>query len=406
MRKVLFINCSSRGSTGDIISSITDKLTSEGWKSVLCVNDVRNAEKSLSKIYKITRSQEARVNSLVSRFTGMPYGFAPLSTTKTKKIIIKEKPDIIHLHCPNGHILNLYSLIKWIKKKKIPTVITNHCEMFYTANCAHSYECEKWKNGCGYCEKLKDYVGKYYIDKTHKSWKKMHDSFTGFEKLAITSVSKWVYNRSKVSPILGRFPNYCVENGIDTNTFTYVPDKDNSIVDRYKIDANKKIVIFVTAHFTKSKGREYFLELAKQCADVAEFLLIGSIGAETGLPENVVNIGRVDSKEDLAKLYSLADASIILSKKETFSMTTAESLCCGTPVVGFKAGGPESIALLEYSQFCEYGDIQTLKKILEEALEIKLTEQNKKEISDIAKQKYEKERMANSYFEIYQGILQ
>ena len=87
-------------------------------------------------------------------------------------------------------------------------------------------------------------------------------------------------------------------------------------------------------------------------------------------------------------------------------MPTAESLCCGTPVVGFKAGGPESIALLEYSQFCEYGDIQTLKEKLEEVLEIKLTEQNKKEISDIAKQKYEKERMANSYFEIYKGLLQ
>ena len=41
-------------------------------------------------------------------------------------------------------------------------------------------------------------------------------------------------------------------------------------------------------------------------------------------------------------------------------MIVAESLCCGTPVVGFKAGGPEQIALPEYSRFCEYGGMDTL----------------------------------------------
>ncbi len=34
-------------------------------------------------------------------------------------------------------------------------------------------------------------------------------------------------------------------------------------------------------------------------------------------------------------------------------MVTAESLCCGTPVVGFTAGGPESIAIDAFSNFVE-----------------------------------------------------
>ena len=38
-------------------------------------------------------------------------------------------------------------------------------------------------------------------------------------------------------------------------------------------------------------------------------------------------------------------------------MVTAESLCCGTPVVGFKAGAPEQIAIKEFSEFVEYGDL-------------------------------------------------
>lgn len=41
-------------------------------------------------------------------------------------------------------------------------------------------------------------------------------------------------------------------------------------------------------------------------------------------------------------------------------MVTAESLCCGTPVVGFKAGAPEQIAIKEFSEFVEYGDLNSL----------------------------------------------
>lgn len=43
-------------------------------------------------------------------------------------------------------------------------------------------------------------------------------------------------------------------------------------------------------------------------------------------------------------------------------MVTAESLCCGTPVVGFLAGGPESIAIEKFSAFVEYGDLNAIKE--------------------------------------------
>ena len=47
-------------------------------------------------------------------------------------------------------------------------------------------------------------------------------------------------------------------------------------------------------------------------------------------------------------------------------MICAESLCCGTPVIGFRAGAPERIALKEYSDFVQYGDLNSLKeKVME-----------------------------------------
>ena len=46
-------------------------------------------------------------------------------------------------------------------------------------------------------------------------------------------------------------------------------------------------------------------------------------------------------------------------------MFVAESLCCGTPVVGFKAGAPEQIAIKDYSNFVPWGDIGALTTELE-----------------------------------------
>lgn len=402
MYKVLFINCSATGSTGAVISSIATELAKQGNKAVLCVPEVANEFASAAKIHKVSLPYETGLYRRIAYVTGLVYGFAPISTAKLKRIICKEKPDIVHLHCPNGHVANLYHLVSWLKEKEFPVVLTNHCEMFYTANCPHSYDCEKWKTGCGSCDTLREKVGPYWVDRTATSWRKMQRAYSGFQKMAVTSVSQWVHNRAMESPLLGKFPNYLVENGIDTNVFYYRQDAQEQVSEKYGIDSTKPVVLFVAANFTKSKGSAYFTELAKQFENIATFLLVGSTGTETGLPANVINIGRVEGPEELAKLYSIADATLVLSRKETFSMVTAESQCCGTPVVGFLAGGPESIAISEHAKFCAYGDVPALAEALKQQLK---KSHNKTQISQLALQKFTNEKMVDAYLRIYQTLL-
>lgn len=83
-------------------------------------------------------------------------------------------------------------------------------------------------------------------------------------------------------------------------------------------------------------------------------------------------------------------------------MVTVESLRCGTPVVGFKVCGHESIALPDYVSFVEYGNLQTLSEVLDEFVDRVM---NKTEISEKAISTYSKERMAQAYLEAYQKIL-
>ena len=110
--------------------------------------------------------------------------------------------------------------------------------------------------------------------------------------------------------------------------------------------------------------------------------------------------GAAKNQDELAQLYSEADVTLILSKRETFSMVTAESLCCGTPVVGFKAGGPESIALSEWSSFSEYGDIDSLCSSLRDLLVLNI---NKKEISEKACSTYSSDYCTNMFLSLYKS---
>ena len=82
-------------------------------------------------------------------------------------------------------------------------------------------------------------------------------------------------------------------------------------------------------------------------------------------------------------------------------MICAESLSCGTPIVGFEAGAPETISLPQYSAFCRYGDVDALQKLLEQAL---LKKENKEEISRLALTVYRKQEMCERYLGIYKEL--
>jgi glycosyltransferase involved in cell wall biosynthesis len=111
----------------------------------------------------------------------------------------------------------------------------------------------------------------------------------------------------------------------------------------------------------------------------------------------MILLGNISDRKELAKYYSLANVTVITSKKETFSMVVAESLCCGTPVVGFKAGGPEQIALEKWSQFVEHGDVDGLISGIQKTVDRKA----EKEIVLSAQEAYSQRIMVEKYVKQY-----
>lgn len=399
--KILQVNSVyNRGSTGKIVYDIHSELKNRGIDSIVCYGRGDKIEEE--GVYKVSSELYSKVNHLRAKVTGVLYGGCFFSTNKLCSIIKKENPDVVHLHCINGYFVNIYRLITWLKKKKIKTIITLHAEFMHTGNCGYAYECDKWKTGCGKCPRNKSEIGSYLIDSTHYSWLKMKKAFAGFEKLYILSVSPWLMNRAKESPILSNANHSFVLNGVETKIFkTYNDDLFQS----KKSQSGEKIIFHATPNFnadpSHNKGGYYVLKMAKELENEnINFVVAGDYAQGLEVPSNVKLLGKITNQISLAQHYAMADVTLLTSKRETFSMVTAESLSCGTPVVGFNAGAPEEITIAEFSNFVQYGDLSELTNAL---LDMINREFDKERISNIAKEKYDKKTMIERYLMFYES---
>lgn len=383
-------------STGKITQVIHQGLLRAGHESVVVYGRGKDAHEE--GVIRLCPEWYGKINGLRARLTGIKYGGCALSTMRLFHIIRREKPDVVHLQCINGNFVNIYSLIGWLKKHRIRTVVSLHAEFMHTANCGHALDCTQWQHGCGKCPNVKRATRSLFFDRTGESWRRMKEAFAGFEEDAvICPVSPWTEIRAKQSDIMKDFRFRTVYNGIDTDHIFHLQGKKRE---------KDNIVLNVTAYHSSEKehlkGGWYLRELARRMPEVT-FLVAGKAGQIPDLPENMKLLGVISDQQELAELYRNARLSILVSKRETFSMPCAESLCCGTPVVGFRAGAPEMISLPEYSEFVQQGDLPGLEEVVRKWLS--RTDLDAAEISEAAKRTYSAETMVQNLLDVYGSLL-
>ncbi|MBR0535936.1 MAG: glycosyltransferase [Clostridia bacterium] len=389
------------GSTGKIVKDISDSLLRDGHESYICYSQDLGFEKTEGvEFFKYVYLLEKYICAFLTRIFGNRYGNVFFSTMRLKKYIKKINPDVVHIHCLNDYSANLYTLLDFLKKNKYRTVITEHAEFYHTGNCAYAFECDKWKTGCYECPRLYYAVKSKLFDSTSRNWKKMRKAFDGADNVTLVSVSEWLSTRTQASEITRNVKNRVVLNGINTSLFrNYAKEEVSEDILQF---FDKKTVLFVTSSFySPVKGGTIVLEMARKLPQYNFVILCSGQVDCLGL-ENVKHIDFVKDQETLAKYYSMADVTLLTSKKETFSMPVAESLCCGTPLVGFYAGGPESIAIEEYCEFVDYGNVDLLCEKLTQAMNKTF---DKKKIAERAKAKYSAQTMAEEYTKVYKEII-
>ena len=115
-------NVYDRLSTGKIVADLHREYTARGIDSY--VSYARGPMVAQPHVQKFNWEFYAHINKIRAYLTGILYGGNIISTLKLFSQIKRIKPDIVHLHCINDDSVNIYWLLKFLKKKGIRTVVT------------------------------------------------------------------------------------------------------------------------------------------------------------------------------------------------------------------------------------------------------------------------------------------
>lgn len=340
--KVLLINSTcGTGSTGKICTDIAQALENEGHECKIAYGRRGVPDKYKKYAVKIGSNFGVKVHGFLSRiFDNSGFG----SRRATKKFIkwVKEyDPDVIHLHNIHGYYLNVEVLFKYLKTCGKRIVWSLHDCWTFTGHCAHfeTVACYKWRNGCYKCAKKKSYPASLVFDRSKKNYKLKKQLFTAIPNLTLIVASKWLAKYVEES-FLREYPIKLIKNGIDLSIFNPTESdfrKIHGIEDKF-------VLLGVSDHWTKGKGRDVFIELSKRLDDEFKIVLVGTDDqVDKILPENIISIHRTANQIELAKIYSAVNLFVNPTWQDTFPTVNMEALACGTPIVTFNTGGSPEI---------------------------------------------------------------
>lgn len=318
-------------STGNIVRDIHQTLKNAGYASqVVCKTAAQKEEDVLA----ISSPLGGKWHALMTRLTGKQGFYSRISTNKLLKRWKKDTPDILHLHNVHSNFLHLPSLFAFARRRNIPVVITLHDCWYFTGKCYHFLDngCEKWKSECNACPKRKADIPSLLKDNSkwvfHRK-KKMYD----MDGLYIVGCSQWVSGQAKQSPMLAKAQISYIYNGVDCGQFAPRPAerKDNFVVVTM---ANKWF------DARNEQTRRAVLDWANK--QDSKLVIVGCNAAQQGAyakAQNVVCVGYVKDRDELARLYNGADVFLNMTLVDTLPTVNIEAALCGTPIITYDSGG-------------------------------------------------------------------
>jgi glycosyltransferase involved in cell wall biosynthesis len=259
---------------------------------------------------------------------GLQYVFYPSSFAVARERWFRDADGVV-LHNAHGSYFS-HTALPFLSSRRA-FVWFLHDQWAFTGHVAYSYECERWRSGCGSCPYLDEYP-RLPRDTTAALWRWKRAVYRR-SRLTVVAPSRWLASLARESPLLGRFPVHVVPNGVDLDVFR--PRRPEEARARLGLDPRRPVIFFAALDpGDPRKGADVLrAALARIDADV-EVVVAGD-----GTVDGARSLGRVEDEETLATAYAAADVFVLPSRLENLSNALVESVACGTPVAAFDVGG-------------------------------------------------------------------
>jgi glycosyltransferase involved in cell wall biosynthesis len=318
-----------------------------------------------------------------------------------------EQADVLNFHSLNDNYFN-YLAISHLTARK-PSVFTLHDMWDFTGHCSYSYDCDRWKTGCGRCPHL-DTFPSIRRDSTRIEWK-LKKLIYDRSDLFIVTPSNWLAEQARQS-ILARFPIHHIPYGIDTAV--YKPLDPVEVKSELGIPLDKKVILFSAQSLQdRRKGGDLLLKALQSLpATLKSELLLLVMGGGAGEIARTVEIptmqlGYVSSDTSKAAAYSAADVFIFPTRADNLPLVLQESMACGTPMVSFRIGGVPDLVRPDVTGYlAEAGDTAALAGGIVNLLENRdARERMSRSCREIALAEYSLGLQAERYLNLYKSAI-
>ncbi len=303
----------------------------------------------------------------------------PYSMIDITKLKLYKNADIIHFH----NIAEFVDVPSFLKKNKKPIVVTLH-DLYFLNGLLHIYELNKLNRF------TKNLLEKY---------KKMMEQFAKFDIKIIAPSNSVKKAAFRINSLLTDKIEI-IYHGIDTKK--YYPSNNPKVSENFKIDKSKKVILIIADNFGRiNKNFKNILDkIANSNLKNIHILAVGN--NYIAIKNDKIDFTNLEYSQNYSmnEIYSAADITLVPSLFETFSLVTAESISCGTPVVSFDNSGPsEIINHLENGYLAKFEDYDDLIQGIDYCFDS--FNKNSTKLDN----EFTIEHSTNKYIEVYKSLL-
>jgi glycosyltransferase involved in cell wall biosynthesis len=393
LRNVLLISAADAGGGSERSAyRLHSQLPAAGWTSNMLVGQRRTDDTRVRPLKRNAAWRAAdRVVSTVTDKLDLQYVCYPSSFGVARDPWFRDA-DVVQLFNTHGSYFS-HSALPLLSRRK--PVVWRLSDMWaFTGHVAYSYECERWRHGCGTCPHL-DVYPRLHRDTTAAlfRWK---DAVYRRSRITVVAPSRWLEQSARESPLLGRFPVHRIPNGVDLDRFRPRPRDEARLA--LGLDPNRTTVLWSALDLEdRRKGGREALDAMRRLGRPDVQLVVAGGGA----PAGVHSLGVLD-EERLALAYSAADVFLLPARAENLPNAALESLACGTPVAGFDVGGmSDAVRNGETGLLVPDGDVDALAHAVSSLLDLDLRERCR----SLAEAEFDADREARDFAQLYEELV-